>query len=321
MIDLVMAHASLREIAQELVESTSQYVLDSQTGSAVRPFVVMDVGSNEPAVISSGSHPEIDQALALPEVLATFELDHRAGMIRSMRTADLAEPLRSVVSAAGFGAVHIGRAHDGDTRTWWVVWLLENAIDGSARVINADLPRLSALTVAGSALQRDRVERILLDATTTDSLTGLGNRSHFQRRLRAASVASTHCVMYLDLDKFKRINDELGHDVGDDVLAEVGRRITSVCRSTDATARIGGDEFAVLLSDTALDVAEVISQRLDEAIGQPMDLARGRVMVTATIGLATADGGADLEGALRSADMKMLARKRARNAHLVDTVG
>ncbi|MGB3737332.1 MAG: diguanylate cyclase [Ilumatobacter sp.] len=311
LVDRVMANDSIEEVARELVESTSLRVIDDPTQAWVRAFVVMNVGSSDVDVVSIGLDLAVDEAVLHPEVLASFERDSVVGEIQSMLVDDLAEPLRSTALDAGYGAAHIGWAHDGEQIAWWVLWLINDPAFAT-KMLNADLPRLAALRVADHALERDRVEKMLRVAATTDSLTGLGNRAHFQAHLDATSSSSTNCVLYVDMDAFKVINDGHGHDVGDEVLAEVGGRIASVCRDGDITARIGGDEFAVLLPDTSPKVAASIAARLDEVIRRPMDLSMDGIQVTATIGLAATGDGIDLGTVVREADLQMLARKRER---------
>ena len=318
LVDRVMANDSVRAVARELVESTSLRVVEDPSQAWVRAFVVMDVGSPGMDVLSTGLNPEIDVALQHPEVLASFERASVVGEIRSALVSELVEPLRSTALDAGYEAAHIGCARDGDRTAWWVVWLINDPAYAT-KMLNADLPRLAALRVAEHALERAGAEQILRIAATTDGLTGLGNRSHFRDRLSSTAASSSDSVLYIDLDSFKRINDGFGHDVGDEVLTEVAHRMTSVCRDGDVIARIGGDEFAVLLPDTSGLVADSISKRLAEVIREPMQLSIGPIEVTATIGRAATDSGLDLESLVHEADMEMLARKRARPAASIDT--
>jgi diguanylate cyclase (GGDEF)-like protein len=119
-----------------------------------------------------------------------------------------------------------------------------------------------------------------------DPLTGLPNRTLFDERLDRALLAREHdlAVLFCDVDDFKRINDDYGHDAGDEVLRQVASRLLDCVRTTDTVARLGGDEFAILVLD-ALDVAE-LGERLVAALAAPYHLAGTTVQISASIGIA-----------------------------------
>ncbi|MDQ1708688.1 MAG: hypothetical protein QOG49_73, partial [Frankiaceae bacterium] len=121
-------------------------------------------------------------------------------------------------------------------------------------------------------------------------------------------------VLFLDLDGFKEINDSLGHAAGDLLLARVSERLRGQLRATDTAARIGGDEFAVLLTDlTDLDLVPMIVERIHAALAVPHDIEGHRVVVTASIGIATSGGGhLAPEELLRHSDLAMYRAKTAR---------
>ncbi|WP_320423199.1 bifunctional diguanylate cyclase/phosphodiesterase [Roseateles agri] len=154
-----------------------------------------------------------------------------------------------------------------------------------------------------------------------DALTGLPNRLLLADRLRQALATQSRtntrlAVCYLDLDGFKRVNDECGHDAGDALLAEIGRRLARALRRDDTAARVGGDEFVVLL--TLLDPAEdtewrAVVERLIDSLQQPITLPGGKeVQVGASVGVALApQHGTDRTVLLALADQAMLKAKRA----------
>ncbi|MFN0183783.1 MAG: diguanylate cyclase domain-containing protein [Aquabacterium sp.] len=152
----------------------------------------------------------------------------------------------------------------------------------------------------------------------SDGLTGLPNRMQLERDLNAALVAADRrghalALLFIDLDRFKPINDLYGHAMGDKVLCEVARRLQGALRSTDVTARLGGDEFVVLLPalTNASDCAQV-AEKLLETLAQPMHFDGQEVSVGASIGLVTyPDCGRDAETLLRHADEAMYAVKQA----------
>lgn len=165
-----------------------------------------------------------------------------------------------------------------------------------------------ALNEARSQLERQ---------ATYDSLTGLGNRNLFMRDLgRAIANAqrknSSFGVLMMDLNKFKSVNDQLGHEAGDTVLAEAGRRLASSGRANDAFYRWGGDEFTALID--GVDDASVlpIIQRIGSAIAAPMDYKGETIVIGISVGTAVYSGAhATIENMLREADTNMYRAKHS----------
>ncbi|MGH9019196.1 MAG: putative bifunctional diguanylate cyclase/phosphodiesterase, partial [Acidimicrobiales bacterium] len=164
--------------------------------------------------------------------------------------------------------------------------------------------------------ERRALRERLAYAAIHDPLTGLPNRELFMDRLEVTlrrAVRGRHrvAVMFLDLDRFKLINDSLGHDVGDRILCIVAERLSGVMRGSDTLARFGGDEFTILCGevddeDDALEVA----RRLVRAMGEPLALPTGEIFVSLSVGIAlssaTSESGAEL---LRNADVAMYRAK------------
>ena len=147
----------------------------------------------------------------------------------------------------------------------------------------------------GEIERRERIERQLKHETLHDALTGLPNRALLLDRLASALARYTRdprrlfAVLFLDLDRFKIINDSVGHLLGDELLEEVGRRIADCLEPRDLVARLGGDEFAVLLSDIENDEDATLSaQRLIDVLNAPIRLANKEVFTSASIGIAVA---------------------------------
>ncbi|WP_212994444.1 GGDEF domain-containing protein [Actinoplanes auranticolor] len=160
-----------------------------------------------------------------------------------------------------------------------------------------------------------------------DPLTGLANRVFLHERLRQALARSRRhtadtAVLLLDLDRFKQINDTLGHEAGDEVLREVARRIDQTVRTEDTAARLGGDEFAVLVEDLADDDAAVtIAERITAALGRPVTFGGHPLSIGASIGIAySEDGPADPDDIMRRADAAMYHAKREGLGHYCATV-
>ncbi|WP_301542085.1 sensor domain-containing diguanylate cyclase [Pseudomonas aeruginosa] len=160
----------------------------------------------------------------------------------------------------------------------------------------------------------------LLEMAYRDPLTGLGNRKAFdeqlgQALLRAGSGGSELALLYLDLDRFKEVNDRFGHDVGDALLKAVAERVRSTLRQPDKAYRLGGDEFAVLLEDSQENNPQRLAERLLAVLVQPLALNGERIdFVTPSIGIALYPRHAgDAEGLVRAADSAMYQAKRQRN--------
>jgi diguanylate cyclase (GGDEF)-like protein len=174
------------------------------------------------------------------------------------------------------------------------------------------------------AIERKRSELELAHHALHDALTHLPNRTLFLDRLELALARSERrpssvAVLFLDLDRFKVVNDSLGHGVGDDLLRESAARLSRVIRPSDTVARFGGDEFMVLCEDLAADSEAIaIARRIEEAISEPFDIEGHEIFVRASIGIAFARG-RDESGKtlIRNADQTMYrAKQRASGVEL-----
>lgn len=155
-------------------------------------------------------------------------------------------------------------------------------------------------------------------AASTDRLTGLGNRSVLEQRLARADDDTS--LLYVDIDRFKAVNDTWGHRVGDEVLIEVARRLQNVCRPNDVVVRLGGDEFVVVLQNVDATTAEHIGRRIVNEASAPLHLPVGPESVSVSVGLSSnADLAVDRRrgSLLEAADAAMLSAKRQGRARLV----
>jgi len=156
-----------------------------------------------------------------------------------------------------------------------------------------------------------RAEELSYDATH-DPLTGLLNRTGFADACDDVDLSSgEHMLLFCDLDGFKTVNDTGGHDTGDALLQSVGKAMRSAVRTRDVVARIGGDEFAILLSDCSIDAARTVAKSLITKVSEAKVVTRdGTFSVGVSVGLA-AFGPAGVEVAMREADAASYAAKRA----------
>ena len=177
---------------------------------------------------------------------------------------------------------------------------------------------LGAVLVFQDVTRARTLQKELAQLATHDALTGLRNRSAFEHTLNdycqtSVEDGSVHSLCFLDLDRFKIINDTAGHAAGDALLREVGRLVREQMRRHDVVARLGGDEFGILLIDCELDDARVIAERLIERIGRIRFSWGGRVYeVGASVGIARLDAETPLAADVMSrADVACYAAKAA----------
>jgi len=176
-----------------------------------------------------------------------------------------------------------------------------------------------ALSIVRTHLAFRGLRRIadLRRQASTDDLTGLPNRrafySHVPRQLQRSPHAT---LLLLDLDKFKEVNDALGHGAGDHLLVEVGHRLQELVDGRAFVARLGGDEFAMLLPDSGREGAERLAAEIRDALQSPFELGEITVSTTTSVGISVApDHGLELSALLRRADIAMYKAKRAVTGH------
>jgi diguanylate cyclase (GGDEF)-like protein len=181
--------------------------------------------------------------------------------------------------------------------------------------------RLSGVVAqATTGLQNGRLVDLITHQATHDQLTGLANRVRFTNELRdavsrAQTVSESGALLYVDLDQFKPVNDEFGHETGDALLVTVAKRLESCTRASDVVARLGGDEFAVLLVAAGPEEIEKVSDRIAAAFAEPFVVGDLCLRLGVSIGRSVypVDAG-DPDGLLRHADNAMFEVKRAHHA-------
>ncbi len=171
---------------------------------------------------------------------------------------------------------------------------------------------MAIATSLGTAIGRKRAEERLAYVAQFDALTGLPNRTLFRDRLsqamtRAERGGSQLAVMLLDLDRFKEINDTLGHRAGDRLLQAVAERLTSVLRTVDTVARLGGDEFTVILEDAeSVDAVTLVAEKVVGALARPFPLDDQEYFLTVSAGITMYPSNpGDIETLIMNADVAM----------------
>ena len=192
-----------------------------------------------------------------------------------------------------------------------------------SRVVTGPEGQPAILSSARDITARRQLEAELAHVAMHDALTGLPNRTLLTERLRTALAADRTtllAVAFLDLDGFKAVNDQHGHDIGDELLRQVARRLKHVIRDSDTVARYGGDEF-VLIIDGLPHQREVLvlAQRVESALSEPYRLGRRTIRIGASVGVTFVPPGISADQAISSADSAMYARKAARRGLVART--
>jgi diguanylate cyclase (GGDEF)-like protein/PAS domain S-box-containing protein len=209
-----------------------------------------------------------------------------------------------------YAVEHRVRALDGEWK-----WILSRG-----RVTQRDPDTGRALRMIGTNLDitdRRRMEEAVQSAAQSDPLTGLANRALLAERLRHGLARAPRgggqiAVLYVDIDRFKQVNDRLGHGVGDAVLTHFAARLRSSVRASDTVARFGGDEFVVLLDEVKeREHAVRIAEKIVAESRAPLRVEGDEIVVTASLGLAFGAPGDDAESLLKRADAALYEAKGA----------
>jgi diguanylate cyclase (GGDEF)-like protein len=252
---------------------------------------------------------------ALPRLLAG---GHDIVLLDCSTAPDRARTLLRAACAAGCEAPVIA-LHAGETGAGELL-VAEGAAD------HLDITRLTGLLLERClqyALERRQAQRELRRLARHDPLTGLPNRLLFRDQLEQALARSRQhgggvALLHLNLDGFKRVNEAFGHDAGDRLVQECARRLAATLRKTDSVARIGGDEFAVVLGDVlAIGDAKAVAGKIIDALAPSYLLGEAPLVLGASLGIALyPDAGSDAETLMRHAELAMRKAKTVRGCHL-----
>jgi diguanylate cyclase (GGDEF)-like protein len=258
-------------------------------------------------------------AREIASVLVFIELHHSQGLVSTLRAineksgAELGR-LQALVFELSVGEYRLlfqrteQSTHDSDLAL--VTFVVGVALD-------VVLSLLIGVLARRELRERRAAGRALAYAATHDPLTLLPNRILFADRLTAALSASESskarpAIFFIDLDRFKNINDALGHEVGDRLLTDIARRLSGCVRGRDTVARQGGDEFVVMVPqfDDRQDLT-LMAEKILAAVAKPLPVAGKEFHITASIGMAIAPGdGTDMQSLLKRADMAMYRAKK-----------
>jgi diguanylate cyclase (GGDEF)-like protein len=278
--------------------------------------------------------PDGTRQVESADTLIGEEVERFAALIELDRSKGMSAAIRSISATGGAAAIR---------RVQGLVQGLLAAEDAQLQAQTAQSRRSSDLSVVTAAVatlfnlgllgavillarreikERRQAEEVVKFAATHDPLTGLPNRVLLAERVNRAVAAAkaqgrTTAVLFIDLDRFKNINDALGHEAGDRLLQNVADRLVRCVRRSDTVARQGGDEFVVLVENFQApgDLVQVAEKILAEVAG-PMTVYGKEFQITASIGMSTfpADG-EDLRALLKNADIAMYRAKQQGNAY------
>ena len=298
-LEMVSKHAPLPRTLTEIVEMAPQSNTDAGAAvwAAAGDFLRFQVAANLPEKLV-----QTLRELLLPR---TDEISGPGTELEARRVA--------LAAASGLSSGQSRVLHDAGGRVIGMLQMFAPA--GNTAVLPAMLNQMAQLAALG--IENTLLYERLSFQAQHDILTDLPNRMLFQDRVQQALQLSRRhhkqaAVLWIDLDRYKQINDALGHRVGDEVLCEVGHRLKSCLRESDTVARVGGDEFTVLVYDivSAAGAGEVCRKILT-ALAQPISSGDHRVAVTASIGVSLfPEHGEDPITLMRHADLAMYTAKR-----------
>jgi two-component system cell cycle response regulator len=260
------------------------------------------------SVLAIDDLPEVHQLLEVrlrPEALTLYQaLTAEEGMEKALKLQpDLILLDLDLPGASGFEVCQRLKSDPGTALI--PIIFLTGTVDVETKVRCFDLGAIDYVTKpfhpeelrarVRAALRTKRYQDLLAVRTQLDALTGIWNRTYFDRRMFEELAASVRykrkvCVAMIDLDHFKGLNDSFGHPFGDQVLQAVGDALSSSLRTTDAACRYGGEEFAVIMSDTNFEGGMIAAERMQKQLAALEFFPRGEsVRVTGSFGLASTE--------------------------------
>ena len=316
LLEKVVEDKNLDEVLAELADATAQSVrgsrclilLGGRTRPPIAPYVSPDLAHSLQRELHGGW-----------DLLSEEDTQNRSAVFVRRLDANAGDEFRDVWSEGFHGILAVPITESGQSRLGVIALLLQD--DREPRMAREVL--FSASRMASVALEHGRMQNELFRRAHHDALTDLPNRVLFEDRLqqsvaRAARRRGSVGVLCIDLDGFKQVNDQYGHQMGDWLLQQVAARLTSHLRATDTIARIGGDEFVAVLDDLReVDSVAKVSESFIRLLAEPFTCGNIILRTTASIGAAIfpTDGESPAE-LQRHADLAMYrAKERGRNTY------
>src|SRR5215831_14987713 len=331
--------ADLKEVQEKVASAETElrgYIISGERDRLIQAQALLGSAGNivQSLRALSSAFPEQKQQVAALDALIDREIDRFGALIEIHRRKGLTEALRAIRSTAGEATMRRIQLATADLQAAGDARLRrrsEQSKDSSGlSILTAVVATLLNLGLLGAVIllarreirERHQAEEVVRFAATHDPLTGLANRVLLAERgtralVAAKSEAHKTAVLFVDLDRFKHINDAMGHGVGDRLLQNVAGRLARCVRRSDTVARQGGDEFVVLIEafQDPADVAQV-AEKILARLAEPMTVYGKEFMITASIGISTCHAGVeDLRTLLKNADSAMYRAKQQGNAY------
>lgn len=329
----------LKRVQEKVVNSETElrgYIISGERDRLIQAQAFLGSAGNlvqSVRALSDALPDQMKQVESL-DALIDREIDHYGSLIEIHRRKGLTEAIRAIRANAGEGTMRNIQVLTADLLAAGDARLRrrsEQAKSGSGlSILTAAVATLLNLGLLGAVIllarreirERHQAEEVVRFAATHDPLTGLPNRVLLAERgtralAEAKSEGRSSAMLFVDLDRFKNINDAMGHQVGDRLLQNVAGRLARCVRRSDTVARQGGDEFVVLIAafQDPADVAQVAEKILGR-IAEPMTVYGKEFMITASIGISTCQaGGEDMRTLLKNADSAMYRAKQQGNAY------
>ncbi len=308
-----------REIISKIdIEQVTQLVINRM--QTLKPDCIILIANLES---QSASHQQCNCTVASHSTLNTLRLSLSPGEINSISLHQQGEIKKcSPTSSLAHERLmaELGAKHLWVYPVFWQGNICAFIAVGCKAIVKGNNPKWSefrdlASRVGIAIATHEREQKLLLEAQY-DNLTGLPNRILLQDRLKLAMEHSDHTgkamwVVFIDLDRFKVVNDSMGHTVGDELLKEMGSRLLAETRDSDTVARFGGDEFVIVLSgDAGENIQLSVLNRIMETIAEPAEINHHELITSCSIGIAVyPNDGNNAETLIKNADIAMYRAK------------